>query len=83
MLRLKGDKHIELMFDAGTSDTEFVDWVCCAQSSMGVDAAAVTVCHQYAVSFFAASHNIRLLYWRDASHNTLDYCIGRMHLTIH
>ena len=25
----------------------------------------------------------RLLYWRDASHNTLDYCIGGMHLTIH
>ena len=24
-----------------------------------------------------------LLYWRDASHNTLDYCIGGMHLTIH
>ena len=25
----------------------------------------------------------RLLYWRDASLNTLDYCIGGMHLTIH
>ena len=25
----------------------------------------------------------RLLYWSDASHNTLDYCIGGMHLTIH
>ena len=25
----------------------------------------------------------RLLYWRDASHNTLDYCIGGMHLIIH
>ena len=29
------------------------------------------------------SQYIRLLYWRDASHNTLDYCIGGMHLTIH
>ena len=25
----------------------------------------------------------RLLHWRDASHNTLDYCIGGMHLTMH
>ena len=25
----------------------------------------------------------RLLYWRDASLNTLDYCIGGMHLSIH
>ena len=25
----------------------------------------------------------RLLYWRDASYNTLDYCIRGMHLTIH
>ena len=24
-----------------------------------------------------------LLCWRDASHNTLDYCIGGIHLTIH
>ena len=23
------------------------------------------------------------VYWRDASHNTLDYCIGGMHITIH
>ena len=23
----------------------------------------------------------RLMYWRDASHNTVDYCIGGMHLT--
>ena len=29
------------------------------------------------------SQYTRLLYWRDASHNTLDYCIGGMHLTIH
>ena len=29
------------------------------------------------------SQYIRLLYWRDASHNTLDCCIGGMHLTIH
>ena len=29
------------------------------------------------------SQYIRLLYWRDGSHNTLDYCIGGMHLTIH
>ena len=29
------------------------------------------------------SRYIRLLCWRDASHNTLDYCIGGMHLTIH
>ncbi|XP_062509630.1 target of EGR1 protein 1-like [Corticium candelabrum] len=68
MLRLKGEKHIELMFDAGTSDTEFVDWVCCAQSSMGVDAAAVTVCHQYAnhgycraSSSCPASHDIDII----------------------
>ena len=27
------------------------------------------------------SQYVRLLYWRDASHNTLDYCIGGMHLT--
>ena len=26
------------------------------------------------------SQYIRLLYWRDASLNTLDYCIGGMHL---
>ena len=25
----------------------------------------------------------RLLYWRDASLNTFDYCIGGMHLSIH
>ena len=29
------------------------------------------------------SQYIRLLYWKDASHNTLDYCIGGIHLTIH
>ena len=29
------------------------------------------------------SQYARLLYWRDASHNTLDYCIGGMHPTIH
>ena len=27
------------------------------------------------------SQYTRLLYWRDASHNTLDYCTGGMHLT--
>ena len=29
------------------------------------------------------SQYTRLLYWKDASHNTLDYCIRGMHLTIH
>ena len=29
------------------------------------------------------SQYTRLLYWRDASHNTLDYCTGGMHLFIH
>ena len=29
------------------------------------------------------SQCVTLFYWRDASHNTLDYCIGGMHLTIH
>ena len=25
----------------------------------------------------------KLLYWRDASRNALDFCIGMMHLSIH
>ena len=29
------------------------------------------------------SQSTRLLYWKDASHTTLDYCIGGMRLTIH
>ena len=29
------------------------------------------------------SQYTRLLYWRDGSHNTLDYCIGGMDVTIH
>ena len=29
------------------------------------------------------SQYTRLLYWRNASHNTLDYCIGGIYLTIH
>ena len=31
------------------------------------------------VFMFARSY----LYWRDASHNTINYCIGGMHLTMH
>ena len=31
-----------------------------------------------------ASHNtLEYLYWRDACLNTFDYCIGEMHLVIH
>ena len=34
--------------------------------------------------YFIDQHQYsQLLYWRDASHNTLDYCIGGMYLTIH
>ena len=37
----------------------------------------------YILPLFSTLQYIRLLYWRDASDNTLDYCIGGMHLTIH
>ena len=43
----------------------------------------VSHCHWCIVLEGCISQYIRLLYWRDASLNTLDYCIGGMHLSIH
>ena len=38
---------------------------------------------EHVITYYCKVRILWLLYWRDASHNTLDYCIGGMHLTIH
>ena len=37
------------------------------------------VCRLFILLKGCISQYTRLLYWRDASHNTVDYCIGGMH----
>ena len=39
--------------------------------------------HYQSIVYGCILQYTRLLNWRDASYNTLDYCIGGMHLTIH
>ena len=48
----------------------------------GVISAYITI-HLTIVLEGCISQYTRLLYWRAASYNTLDYCIGGLHLTIH
>ena len=48
----------------------------------GIDQFRVSTSLRRLLYWRDASHNTLdyLLYWRAASHNTLDYCIGGMHL---
>ena len=52
-------------------------WDHLTTANYSLDSCDIHCCHS------AISQHARLLYWRDASHNTIDYCIGGMHLTIH
>ena len=47
-----------------------------------ISSAACELCMMYVLQGCVSQYT-RLLYWRDASHDTLDYCIGGMHLTVH
>ena len=70
---MKGEKHVEVVFDAATSNSDSVDWVCCSLPTQS-DVSTVNVCQQYAVRKLkpivlagCISQYIKVWYCRDAS----------------